>query len=961
MDVTRGKRALFPRGGACRWPGARAPLLLALLAAALLAQALPARAQGGPVQIRGVQLRKEGQRLNVRFLLSAPTSFQVVANVARRVIVIKFANAAPALDDGRHDVAFNDPFLVGVSFEQVDQDTWAKLRLRSDALAYSVGTRSPTDALVLALEPAPAPQGNLLTAVKLGPYRGGSRLVLELAERPRIEEHRQGDTYVMRLRNVTPVLPLPVRAEDDRVAVQSVQREGADTLLSVQVKQSPLETRALVLPAPPRVVVDFRPPPSAAMEAAPRAPRAPGAPAEGQAAARREAPPAAREIPLETLLHQEKNPLISANYELAEREYRAGNFARADQLFLRVFDSAPGSLLGVRAYFRAADSEYEQVAASKVNNFHGVIINYQSAIRSAEKIGYDTALIPRAFFQIGRAYQRMGFHNESNVHYEILQERFPKNYPYTPDSYYWKGLNDLDLQHYPDAVKSFNEFLARDGDPELTGPAHYQLGDAYFDLRRYVDAKAEFDKGRRLAPDFADSRPLLLFHMGETYYENAEFDVARVLYRNLLDHYPEKDYTKLVGLRLGDFLREEGKQDEALKVYRQVIENAPLDIRLRGKMRIADVLGNRPVGDDYKQALKLYDEVLAEAGTSQVAQEALLRKALTFALHGEFQAAVDGFEKLAADYPKGPFDRENIIGANIDDNLKALVDQEFRAESFWDVAKTYTRYRERYFADFPFPYTLFEVGQAYQRLGLYDEAVGLYDTVLGDKPGTLAGLVQYEKARASYARDNLGKTEELLLKFIQEHKDDVYATDARMLLGQVYVTGRRYDDALNAYRILTQAFERSQDPQLGESIAEVYFQQGQVYKELGRNKEALDSFQAAVANFHHPIQGAHVPEFVILSQFRIGDMLYELGQDHEALDAYQHAIGLYKEHERAPWARYQMGLIYRRLGEDRKALDEFNALVELSKSKPGELWASLAQQNQQDLAAKLNFQNYLKQ
>jgi len=89
-------------------------------------------------------------------------------------------------------------------------------------------------------------------------------------------------------------------------------------------------------------------------------------------------------------------------------------------------------------------------------------------------------------------------------------------------------------------------------------------------------------------------------------------------------------------------------------------------------------------------------------------------------------------------------------------------------------------------------------------------------------------------------------------------------------------------------------------------------------------------------------------------------MLYELGQDREALSAYEGAIAQYGDHERAPWAQYQMGLIYRRLGEDRRALEQFDALVEQAKTQPGELWESLARQNQRDLAAKLEFQNYLK-
>ena len=43
-----------------------------------------------------------------------------------------------------------------------------------------------------------------------------------------------------------------------------------------------------------------------------------------------------------------------------------------------------------------------------------------------------------------------------------------------------------------------------------------------------------------------------------------------------------------------------------------------------------------------------------------------------------------------------------------------------------------------------------------------------------------------------------------------------------------------------------------------------------------------------------------------------------------------------------------------------KALDEFNTLVELAKVRPGELWESLARENQRDLANKLDYREYLK-
>lgn len=907
--------------------------------------------QSSPISIRSIELRKEGEELKLHFNASRPVNFEVVANLPRRVLVIKFSNARPVFPDGKIEFAYNDPMVVGVAFEDVNgRDTWAKIRLRTPFLTYRIVGSSPSSEMVLSLAPAPFPEGILLTGVRMAPYRGGTRIVMDVSSLPLVEDLLEGDEFTLRLKGVTPTLSEPAKGDDSRVSILETRTDGGDTLLRVLIKKKDLQPRFTTLPAPPRVVLDFR-------SGKPAAARGPGAPPPGAPGSVR--PPG--DMPLEVLLDRAGNPLIAANFRLAEREFQSENYRRANLIFLRVFDTVPNTPVGVRAYFRAADAQYEDLIAHNATNYHDAIINFQAAIRVSEKIAYRTGLIPSSLFKIGRAYQRMGFFFESNVHYQILQTDYPNYFPFTPDSYYHQGNNYLEMGKFSDGVNSFRRFLGGEGDDSLQGPAHYRLGEGYYNLKQFVEAKTEFDKGRDIAPAYPDNFPLLLFHMSEAYYENADFDVARILYQKLLDRYPEKGYTKLVGLRLGDFLREEGKEEDALRIYRLVVKNAPVEIRLRGKLRIANLLASHPTGDDYKESLKLYDEVLAEGEGRVIFQEALLRKGLTMTLHGLNQGAIDTFEKLTKEFPEGPYARDNLLKDNIEENLKSLVDRFYRQKKFWDVVKTYTHYRDRYFGSFRFPFTLLQVGDAYRHLGLYGEAITLYEVLkkLGD--ATLIPIAEFQQARAYLEKDDLGNAEQTLLRFIQRRKKDIYQIDARMMLGKVYFTARRYRDALKAYNILANEFKRSPDPVLGESIAEVYFERGQIHKELGRTKDALDNFQAAVDNFHHPIQGESVPEFIILSHFQAGDMHYELGDNQEAIDAYRRAVSLYGDHDKAPWAQYQIGLAYRRMGEDRKALQVFDSLVELAKLRPGELWEPLSRESQRDLSNKLGYQEYLKQ
>jgi TolA-binding protein len=237
----------------------------------------------------------------------------------------------------------------------------------------------------------------------------------------------------------------------------------------------------------------------------------------------------------------------------------------------------------------------------------------------------------------------------------------------------------------------------------------------------------------------------------------------------------------------------------------------------------------------------------------------------------------------------------------------------------------------------------------------------MYDDLLRGDPAGLRSLIEFQRACVLADKDDLGAASAALQAFVAGHPQDSYATDARMRLGQVYFNGRQYAEAQRTYRALIQDIEKAKAGDLIDAAPEVFFRQGLIAKELGQNNEALENFRQVAARYNYPLTGEDVPDFVIRSQFSAGDQLFELGQNAAAIAAYEAAVARYPEHERAPWARYQMGLLYRRMGDDKRALEIFNGLVDLAKSRPGELWESLARENQRDLSAKVQYQNYLRQ
>jgi TolA-binding protein len=900
-------------------------------------------AGSGEAEITGLQLRKDGGELSLTFLVTQPVPMEVVGNLPLRVLVVKFSGAQPAFPDGKTQFIYNDPLVIGVSFDALDEHTtWAKIRLRTPDVIFQLRPDPGNNRALLTLKPSPTPVGVELTGLRMATQQGNTRVVLELSRLPTVEERVVNSQYVVRLKHAVPRLRDSARGEDERVSVAAVERDGTDTVVRFQLKRA-VRVSSQALNNPARLLFTFRP----TAEDVAQGPAGPSVAAQpGES--------------LPALLAAEPEEALRANYQAAERELKLGNFARAEALFTAVYNAAPRRRLGIRAAFRAADARFEILKAAKATNLNGLIAQYQSAIRSAEAVSYESDQIPRAFFQIGRAYQLMNISNESNTFFRILQQRFPAAAPYAVDSFFYVGENQLALRQYDEAIASFRKFLDGQGSENLTAAAYYSTGDTLYNLQRPLEAKHEFDRARRLDPDYPNAHPLLLFHIGESYYETADFDTARLAYRQLLERYPERVDAKLVGLRLGDFLRDEGKEPEALTVYDQIAHDAPPEILMRAKMRIAGVLANHPSGDDWKKALALYDEILAMAGSQAIAPEVQLRKALTNWLHNQHRAAIADFEALEKNYPHSRFVRENLIQANIAESIRAEVDRLYENRDFWGIVKFYSQYRDKYFKKFRFPLTVFQVARAHHYLGLFDAAIGLYDELDRPDVGTIATLVAYQRALAYADKDDMGRAESNLLRFIEQNKADPYLVDVRMKLGQVYGEQRRYQDAQNAYRLLVRDIEQSKEPELAEAAPEVFFRLGMVHKDLGQNAEALEAFRQVAARFNHPLQGEGVPDYIILSQFFAADLMFELGQNTEAVAAYEQAIARYPEHERAPWARYQIALIYRRTGQEQRALDALNALLELAKTRPGELWEPLARENQRDLASKLQYQDYLR-
>ena len=961
---------------------------------------LPENANSENVIIQNVELLRRGNQISVRLLTSGPTDYQITENLAAQTLVVKFKNTHAGFSDGRMERLFNDRQISGIRFSEFDGDIWAQFKLEEKDLTYSVSALNinsgiqidfrPTFEIKPLLDP-PEDAVYQLASLKFdSTNKSFTRLIFDFSKPdkyttsslvkedngpPRIfllEDSRQTQLTI-RLPNTLPKKGLEnLEFKGKRMELAALKAELNQTFIELNLKVKDIKVERHFVSAPTRWMLDIQ-----------------GAPINKNIV---EKVLKGGELSTEELakIQEDKKARrkravrIYVEYKLGEAAFRDRLYDKAVSHFRKAYvigkeNTAeefgdPLHPQAAKSLFRIGDTIYTLLERRIGDNYHQAIEAYKTAIRitkDAQKTAINNGenfepfvLLPHANFRIGRAYQKMKFHHEASVYFNILQERYPNSME-AMEASFWKGMNRVDQRQWENAITDFQEYLRSAPRPKFYAVTHYKMAQAYYRLKRYITAREFFDIARSSDKLYSGDDPTLMFHMGETYYENAEYVTAREIFKDLLQKYPNADFSKLVAIRLGDFLRDEGKEDEAIQAYKNAIGSYSREIALVGKLRIANIQAKRPYSDEYLEAIKVYEEIPNLYPETPQAEEAMLRKGLTLTKYGLFTSAIKSLEKFMQKYPQNIYVKRNLIQENIDENLKGLIDNHFREGDNFALVSAYNDYKAKYLFNFRFDTTLFQTATAHRRLGFYEEALDIISFLETRSEGTVSELVQLEKAMTLQQSNRLVDARDTLARFLQQYPESPYDAEARQLLARIYRQQKSYSLALLVYRQTLQKYDRKSNPLKAEIVPELFFELGEMHEETGEFVDAGEAFMKAVASYNHPVDHHDTPGYIVKSHF-LGPEMHHKGQNYDlALGNYNQAIKIYGKTENEEimeqvfWARYQSGVINAIKGDEQKALNIYAELMEL-RGYEDKLWKKLATENHRTILNKLSYDDYMK-
>jgi len=289
------------------------------------------------------------------------------------------------------------------------------------------------------------------------------------------------------------------------------------------------------------------------------------------------------------------NPEILADTKnrIADCYYIATDYKTAISYYDKVIDYG----------FRDADYAMFQKAFSlglmkdeqgKVNTLSALLQKYPSS-----------PLVPNAIFERGRAYVVRENFKLGEADFNTIVSSY-QNSPFVPRAIVQLGLLYYSLGENQKAIAQFKKVIENYRSTTEARYAITGLRNAYVDMN---DVNSYFTYVRTLE-GYSDintaSKDSMLYTSGENLYMKGIYDRATEVFTGYLAEFPNGVFRQNAQFYLAESLRSAGNNDEALKLYTQVISSPNNEFTEQALMAAAGMLFQK---EEYETAFEYYERL----------------------------------------------------------------------------------------------------------------------------------------------------------------------------------------------------------------------------------------------------------------------------------------------------------------------------------------------------------------
>lgn len=437
----------------------------------------------------------------------------------------------------------------------------------------------------------------------------------------------------------------------------------------------------------------------------------------------------------------------------------------------------------------------------------------------------DSFYYRQAHTLLAQAQMNEGKFKDSQATYKLMLERF-RDKSTQEEAFFGICENYYLLRDFPSLKNSINDFLSKFPSSKLSGRAYFYLGEACYYLERYEEAITAYQKCLRSAYAADQTIPAQI-GIGWSY------------------------------LRLKRY-------EDADRLFSQFAEQEqPLGIIL-GKAVTCSGLGK------YKEALALYEKVIALDANGEYSPLAYFGKGETLYNLGLFEGSISAYKisldklRLLSRWLGEPRELRDKILYGLAWAYLRVGDFQAAQQEFQKVASSS--------ADKIFKLSaLCQLGDVYQDSGEYDRAIETYNSILKDYPDSIYNdYIQYQIGITWLKSDKLDQAVVALRKLIKEFPDSKLIDDANYFLGVIYFQKGDFVSARSQLELFMSSFKDSS------------FRHQAIFL-LGEALLNLEEFKGAIEAFGLLVRDQTIADSLRQkAEYEMASSYSQMGQQNEA-------------------------------------------------------------------------------
>ena len=463
-------------------------------------------------------------------------------------------------------------------------------------------------------------------------------------------------------------------------------------------------------------------------------------------------------------------------------------------------------------------------------------------------------LLPQVQYQLAECYYDQKAYDKAADKYTLVTSR-EKADELTPYALFGIGLCYYDREQWNEAVQAFDKMAAKYPSADLTAQALYRKARSLIKMKKWNEGEQAAAAVLAAFPKHDLARTALLA-VGTCQQEQQKWAEAAATYKKLDDDYPPADDRARILYEQAWAWRQAGKDDNALRVFRQLADKYPKDALAADayfylaeatyKLKPEEAAGEKPESRTRRLdvALELYGKVLDTSKDKRLADKARFRMGWCYWLTDRYAKAAVEFDCMVKEFPESELS----------------------------------------------PDALLQAAQAHAKDGQTGLAIERFRQFIADKrsatheflPDASLGL-----ANCLIITDKYAEAINPLEALIKKSSDDRILVQAHFLLGKARFNLSKYPDAEESFQEVTKRTKT-------ETGAEAQFYIGQISQARSDFKAAIMAYLRVIALYREH------REWVAGAMFESAKCYEALGDKAQALKSYNDII---KDFSDTKWAK----------------------------------------------------------